>query len=207
MNEKEQPWYTSIVAVIIAMICFWPVGCVLLYLRIINNKGKYRGNTYMLITLAVILILFGIVGLSVFFYGGDSSDFFLATLMFIIPGAVCAFFSYKRMKQLKIYKKYSDYISVRKKVEIEGICSKLNVDYDTAVSTLTDMISKDMIKGYLTENELIIGKQNSDNLEVNYSEQTKKKEVKIVKCKSCGAKNTVVEGETKECEYCGTLLQ
>ena len=146
MNEKEQPWYTSIVAVIIAMICFWPVGCVLLYLRIINNKGKYRGNTYMLITLAVILILFGIVGLSVFFDGGDSSDFFLATLMFIIPGAVCAFFSYKRMKQLKIYKKYSDYISVRKKVEIEGICSKLNVDYDTAVSTLTDMISKDMIK-------------------------------------------------------------
>ena len=95
MNEKEQPWYTSIVAVIIAMICFWPVGCVLLYLRIINNKGKYRGNTYMLITLAVILILFGIVGLSVFFDGGDSSDFFLATLMFIIPGAVCAFFSYK----------------------------------------------------------------------------------------------------------------
>ena len=37
--------------------------------------------------------------------------------------------------------------------------------------------------------------------------ETKKKEVKIVKCKSCGAKNTVVEGETKECEYCGTLLQ
>ena len=66
MNEKEQPWYTSIVAVIIAMICFWPVGCVLLYLRIINNKGKYRGNTYMLITLAVILILFGIVGLVYF---------------------------------------------------------------------------------------------------------------------------------------------
>ncbi len=40
------------------------------------------------------------------------------------------------------------------------------------------MISKDMIKGYLTENELIIGKQNSDNLEVNYSEQTKKERSK-----------------------------
>ena len=72
----------------------------------------------MLITLAVILILFGIVGLSVFFDGGDSSDFFLATLMFIIPGAVCAFFSYKRMKQLKIYKKYSDYIRYPIKMEV-----------------------------------------------------------------------------------------
>lgn len=33
------------------------------------------------------------------------------------------------------------------------------------------------------------------------------KETKVVKCKECGAKNTIIVGQTKECEYCGTLLQ
>jgi len=32
-----------------------------------------------------------------------------------------------------------------------------------------------------------------------------KKETKIIKCKSCGAKNTLIAGKTKECEYCGTI--
>ena len=32
-------------------------------------------------------------------------------------------------------------------------------------------------------------------------------DTKKIKCKECGAKNTVVVGQTRECEYCGTLLQ
>ncbi len=37
--------------------------------------------------------------------------------------------------------------------------------------------------------------------------QEEEKQTKVVKCKECGAKNTIVIGETKECEYCGSLLQ
>ena len=96
-----------------------------------------------------------------------------------------------------------EYIRARKKIKIDTLCNKLNVDYDTATNTLADMINKGMINGYLEDNELILNGSNIDNEE----KTTEKKETKIVKCKECGAKNTIVVGEKNECEYCGSLLQ
>ena len=37
--------------------------------------------------------------------------------------------------------------------------------------------------------------------------EDKNSNTKVVKCKECGAKNTIVIGQAKECEYCGSLLQ
>ena len=30
--------------------------------------------------------------------------------------------------------------------------------------------------------------------------------INLQTCPECGAKNTVIVGQTKECEYCGTIL-
>ena len=202
-QENNEPWYTSVAAVVIALILFWPAGLVFLYLRLIKTKGKYNTTNCLLLTGAIILILIGVIGLSAYFETFEISDLLLATLMFLLPGMLCAYFWYKRRKKYKEYKIYLDYIHARKKVKLDSLCNRLNVDYDTAVSNLTDMINKGLINGYLTDDDLIInGITFADDLE-----DKMEKETKVIKCKECGAKNTIVVGEHKECEYCGTILQ
>ena len=203
MKEKE-PWYTSIAAIVIALIFFWPIGCVFLCLRLGRNGNKYKTtNTFLLIG-AIVLIFIGIVGMSTFFETFNMSDFWLALLMFLLPGGLCAYFWFRRKKKFKDYKIYLDYINARKKVKLDNLAQKLNVSLDTAVDTLTEMISKGLINGYLTDDALIINGISSD---VVNDEPVVPKETKVVKCKECGAKNTVIVGQTKECEYCGTVLQ
>lgn len=205
MNDK-QPWYTSIVAIVVAMICFWPVGCVMLYLRWSKKDGKFKAINNVLLVCAIFLLFIGIVGMSAFAESHDSSDLLLALFMFIVPGGICGFFWFKRRSKIKGYNRYLEYISVRKKIKIDNLCNKLNVDYDTAISTLTDMINKGMIKGYLDDDELIIKGVTDVINNVVEEKTTEKKETKIVKCKECGAKNTIVVGEKSECEYCGSSL-
>ena len=38
-------------------------------------------------------------------------------------------------------------------------------------------------------------------------EKQKHEQPQIIKCKACGAQNTINAGETKYCEYCGQLLK
>ena len=207
-QEQKEPWYTSITAIVILLICFWPIGLVLLYLRLIRTKGKYNTTSNLLLTGAIFLIFIGIVGLSAFFDTYDISDLLLATLMFLAPGGFCGYLWYKRRKKYAEYKIYLEYINARKRVKLDSLCNRLNVDYDTAVKNLTEMINKGLINGYLTDDDLIVNDimvDEVDNLEVNIKSLSK--ETKVIKCKECGAKNTVVVGEHKECDYCGTILQ
>lgn len=205
MNNKE-PWYISFVTIIIAFICFWPIGCALLYIRWQKKSGTYTAITRTLIACTIVLILIGIVGMSEFSSSNDSSDLILAIFLFIIPGAICGYFAWKRNNKSKIYNKYANYINIRKKVGIDELCNNLNTPYDTTINILTEMISKKIIDAQLKDDKVILnGVYNPiENISINNIEE--KEETKIVKCPECGAKNTVIVGQTKECEYCGTIL-
>ena len=48
-ESNKEPWYISIGAIIIAMLCFWPVGCIMLYLRLIKKDGKFKTTNKMLL--------------------------------------------------------------------------------------------------------------------------------------------------------------
>ena len=86
------------------------------------------------------------------------------------------------------------------------MCNNLNTPYDTTINILTEMISKKIIDAQLKDDKVILnGVYNPiENISINNIEE--KEETKIVKCPECGAKNTVIVGQTKECEYCGTIL-
>ena len=83
MDNKE-PWYISFVTIIIAFICFWPIGCALLYIRWQKKSGTYTAITRTLIACTIVLILIGIVGMSEFSSSNDSSDLILAIFLFIL---------------------------------------------------------------------------------------------------------------------------
>lgn len=206
--RDNNAWYISIPAIAIAACTFWPVALVLLYLRWCRLHGKYKANNYILLIAGSGLIMFGMVGMMSFFDSGDMVDFMLASCLFLLPGGICAYFWYKRHQQLKGYQKYLDYIKIRKQIKIDQLCNKLNVGYDTAINMLTEMINKGLIQGYIENDELFldsVGRSIPFTMESN--DYNSKKETKVIKCKECGAKNTVVVGKKAECEYCGTILQ
>lgn len=203
---KNNTWYTSIVAIVLAFIIFWPIGCILLYLRWVQYGGSYKAVSNILALVGIFLLLFGGLCLLTF---EDASEFFSSLIVLVVPGAICVYIWQKRRKKFIQYDKYLSYINVRRKIKLDKLCDDLNVDSSSAIATLTEMINKKVLNAYLTDDELVLSNSNakSDATFVqDTSEESKKKETKVVKCKECGAKNTVTVGEASECEYCGSAL-
>ena len=146
-----------------------------------QNYVNYNKKTKRFLIFAIVLVIIGLSGISVYFDSYEFSDLILALFVFIIPGCICAYTWYKRKEKLKEYKNYLQYFNSRRKIKID----------------------LRMINGYIEDDELIL----KGNNKIEFTEENTNKVTKIVKCKECGAKNTVVEGEKKECEYCGSVLQ
>lgn len=207
MINNKQPWYTSVIFIVITFIFFWPLGFVMLYLRWYKNDGKYKAINNLLLACTIFLIFMGLLGTIIYITSHLYEDILFAVLIFLVPGFICGFFWLKRKNKIKGYSRYLEYIHTRKNLKIDALCNKLNVDYDTATNVLADMINKGMIKGYLDEDELVLSDNKSNGNSVVLEKPTVNKDTKVVKCKECGAKNTIIVGEKNECEYCGTLLQ
>ena len=206
--DTLKKWSTSMVAIVLSFWLFFPLGFVLLYIRLKDKHGKYYSITKILYWTGIVWSALGLF--YVFASIGEKTfvkEYLPAGLfVFIIPGIICFYFGFKRNKKMKVYDKYMAYINTRRKSKIDGICNSVGVDYETGLRMVEEMINKGFINGYIEDDELIIknAKQNTSDF---VEEREEKKETKVVKCKECGAKNTVVVGQTKECEYCGTLLQ
>lgn len=204
MGNKKEPWYLSMPVILISFI-FYPVGIVLLIMRLSRKNLRYETIEKTQLIGGIGLFLFGILGSIIYISEGTFQYLWITLLLFMLPGGLLAYFGFKRKKKLKEYSLYLDYINARKKITLDSLCSKLNVTYDNAVNVLTEMLKVGIIEGYLTDDELILSSNTKNNN--NIQEEIKSKETKIVKCKECGAKNTLFVGEQKECEYCGTILQ
>lgn len=205
---EKNKWYTSVWAIVIFMYLFFPVGIAFCYLRLKDKYGKYMASS-------IILYWFGVcwggvgllyLGLSVTEPTFISEYLAPGILIFVIPGGICFYFGNKRKKKNELYNKYIKHIKTRRIISIDTLCNLVNEDYDTLLNNITDMISKEIIDAYLQDDEIIMRGNLSANDNLSYETEIKK-ETKIVKCKECGAKNTLIIGQNKECEYCGTLLQ
>lgn len=206
MNQKNNvTWYTSVGAIIIAFMFFWPVGIVLLYLRIAEKNGKYKVFSNMLFWTGIVLILFTAF-LIVIPTEGEEDPTLIPGLfiLFVIPGLILIFIGSKRKIKLKYYEKYLQCMGGKKRISIDLLSEKRKVDLDTVITDISEMINKKIISGYINDyNELILEGY------VEHNENMKRyiKQTIVVKCKECGAQNSVTAGETVECEYCGTILQ
>ena len=203
---------TSIVAIIIAFWLFFPLGFILLYLRISEKHGKFYAITKILFWTGIIWTSMGIIyiGCSVNEQTFITEYLTSGIAIFIIPGLILFFLGNKKNKKMKIYNKYLEYINSRSIIRIDELCNYLTVDYDTVLHTVTEMIDKELIDGHLTDDKIILNGFDNNSYTIQSSspkESNTNKPTKVVKCPECGAKNTVIIGTTKECEYCGTLLQ
>ena len=206
INKKiNEGWYTSVGAIILAFIFFWPVGIVLLYLRSIEKIGKYKVVSNTLLWCGIALAGFGILVMGT---SAEAEDFVSTVIIFfilcVLPGIILIGKGIKRKIKLKYYQKYLQCIGFKKKVSINYLSEKREIDKETVINDISDMIHKKIISGYINDyDELILDGY------LEYAEKMKKHEklTKVIKCEECGAQNSIVSGETSECEYCGTILQ
>ena len=206
--DNKGKWYFSTWFIVLSMICFWPVGVILLLFRIIGKQKSFKAITYTMLVTGIILLFFSIAIVLTSLGEDTFNDTLIGSIaVLFIPGILLTIFGFKRQKKMKVYEKYLDYISLKNTISITELCGKIGTTSDIVLKTLREMISKGLIDAYINESEYLVLKDSS--VDYNYSGNNyypSKEEIVVVKCKECGAKNKIAIGKPKECEYCGTIL-
>lgn len=97
-------------------------------------------------------------------------------------------------------------VLIEKKLRVDAIANSLGRNYQTVKADLMKMTQKNYFPGgYFDESAggMVFPYLDPQN---ENPDPVVKAETKVVKCKGCGASNTLVEGTGAECEYCGAAL-
>lgn len=213
MQKKSFSWGT----IALMFFLFFPIGICMLVRKMTYEKFNYIKNGkslkilgWILIGLAVIYLILGITGDLKTEDG--SSVVGGVIIMLMIFGGGGAFALYKAHSYIKKGKKYSRYISIINSSNdtlIDNIAAAYPTSFEQAARDLQSMLDDGyFMNAYvdLNRRELIVPqKAASVNIDVNQSSASSTQSTSV-KCKNCGATNTVVPGTANECEYCGSPL-
>lgn len=200
--------------VILLLFLFWPVGLYLLYRKLTSKNETILFNDMELIIPVgkgykflgwFVIFMAVIIGLGSMSFG--------AFVPLVLVGGGLIYTGFLKYKKAKIFKRYLAIIDNQNTI-IENIASLIPTDYEHAVKDLQEMIDKGYIpSAYIDMNrhEIIIA--NRKKVDMNYhaglvyqQPVTTVPKVIVVACKSCGANNKVTEGQTCECEFCGSAV-
>ena len=202
--ETNKKVYLSWGAIILAMIVFWPVGLILLYLKYNENKKvffNFKGKIKLII--GICLILFGVIG---FFTEIEkkSEDIIIGIILgifFISIGAYIFKKGMENIKEGKIYEKIVYMVEFLKVENVKEIAKELQIDVDTAKYYLSKTIKLGLCdKDIIYEDGKIINKKRI----IEENERIRKQ--RAVKCNCCGGITRVMKDEYGTCDYCGMEL-
>lgn len=190
--------------VILTLIIFWPVGLLLLYLKLRNNsKNKFIFSGTIKIIIGVCSIFFALIGTAAEIDEptGEIVVTIVMVSIFLAIGVAFIYFGMKNIKEGKIYEKIKNLINFQQVESVEEIAKELKITEEKA----TEYISKAVSLGFCNneieyKNKKIIYKKKIE------AEVEKKKHERIVKCECCGGINHINDTEAKACEYCGMEL-
>lgn len=214
MQKKSFSW--GIIALMFFL--FFPIGIWMLVKKMTDEKFNYIKNGKSLKILAWILIGFAVIYLIMGITGeleteDGSSIVGGVMMMLMIFGGGGAFALYKAHSYIKKGTKYNRYISIINSSNdtlIDNIAAAYPTSFEQAAKDLQSMLDDGyFMNAYvdLNRRELIMPqKAASVNINVNQSTSPSSTQSISVKCKNCGATNTVVPGTANECEYCGSPL-
>lgn len=214
MQKKSFSW-----AIIILMFfLFFPVGIYMLVKKMIDEKFNYIKNGNSLRVLGWILIGFAAIYLISGLTGDlqteeGSSIVGSIIMMLIIFGGGGAFSLYKGFSYINKGKKYKRYVSIINSSNdtlLDNIAAAYPTSFEKAAEDIQSMIDDGyFMNAYvdLNRRELVMPqKAASVNVTANQNPSTSGRILKSLKCKNCGATNTVALGAINECEYCGIPL-
>lgn len=200
LKKLAESW----VVVILALIIFWPVGLIFLYLKLRNNsKNKFKFSGITKIVIGACSVSFGLIGLSTEIDEptGEVGLTIVMVSIFLAIGIAFIYFGVKNIKEGKIYEKISNLINFQEVESVEEIAKKLKITEEKVAEYISKAISLGICNNEIEykNNRIIYKKKVEEQAE-------KKKHERIVKCKCCGGINHINDTEVKACEYCGMEL-
>ncbi len=217
-NDKYVPSIGSIIA---AFIIFYPLGYILLFIRLNNRsirsytavneknepiKSFNPGTSYVTVRnlcIAVSIVMFMGMFSEVYEsvnYGYTLDIKFLGTCAAISIAAL--FFAYRRSAKLKKYQPYLNYLAAYGTDPIYDLAYSLGVSHEQAVADLSDMIGSRIIDASISDDDYIVLASNPAKIP---SQSRYKK--KFIRCPFCGAPNTIAPSQPRKCEYCDSPLE
>ncbi len=205
--------------VIVLLILFWPVGLFFLYKKLTSDKTAILRNSQVLSiygwVLAVIGILYVILGVA---SSARETQDMAATigaasfiLLFFVGGGFLMIAKANKMKKTgNKYKRYIDAVANQRLTSIDQIAAVIPVQYEEAASDLQKMIDIGYFEiAYIdmARRELIMPARQPVYSASASAPGAGARATKAVRCKSCGANNTIVVGAANECEFCGSPLE
>ena len=219
MNNK-QPFIPSIGLIVFAFIFCYPLGYVFLFIRLKNKMAKsytavnannepirsfklnvgYQAFRDIMLGLGAFFGLGAIVEITETIQYGylDLEDILIPMIVSI----VCLTLAYRRTANLKKYQPYLNYLAAYGTDPIYDLAYSLGVSHQQAVSDLTDMIGKGIIKAKISDDDYIVLDSNPAKIpsESRYAK-------KYIRCPFCGAPNAITPGESRKCDYCDSPLE
>jgi hypothetical protein len=191
--------------IIFWFIIFWPIGIFFLFRKLNRDKTATLKNSKTISIISYVLMGMGIIYLIMAFT--NDSGIFIAALLFGGGGLWLNRVAKKMKKNGDKYKKYISLVINQSMTQIDNIASIVGVSYDVAKVDLQKMIDTGYFIGaFINEGsrEIVLAKHAEATM---FQPKEVKTLSRVVGCKSCGANNSVVIGQIKECEYCGSLVE
>lgn len=203
-NMELKKLAESWAVVILALIIFWPVGLILLYLKLRNNsKNKFKFSGVTKIIIGACSVFFGLIGAATEIDEptGEVGLTIVMVSIFLAIGITFIYFGAKNIKEGKIYEKISNLINFQEVESIEEIAKNLKITEEKAKEYISKAISLGICKNEIEykNNKIVYKNKVEEQVE-------KKKHERIVKCECCGGINHISDTEVKACEYCGMEL-
>lgn len=200
LKKLVESWVT----VILALVIFWPVGLILLYLKLRNNsKNKFIFSGTIKIVIGVCSIFFALIGTATEIDegAGEVGVTIVMVSIFLAIGVAFIYFGIKNVKEGKIYEKIGNLINFQEVESVEEIARKLKITEEKVVEYISKAVSLGFCNNEIEyKNNKIVYKKKIE------AEVEKKKHERIVKCECCGGINHINDTEVKACEYCGMEL-
>ncbi|MBR5280204.1 MAG: hypothetical protein IKU26_04465 [Clostridia bacterium] len=198
--------------IIIALICFWPVGLFLIIKRASVDKKTAMASGKLIKGLGIASCCMAALGFLVCLSDGfDGTDVGMI-IFFAAAGAALLYLANKIKKDADSVKLYLNIIVNGGERQLDSVAAATGKQYDVVKKDVQKMIDKGFLKNaYINENTREVVLPSAAPANVNVAQPTggtapAAAQTRVIACPCCGANNTI-SGDIGECEYCGTPLK
>lgn len=129
-------------------------------------------------------------------------------MLFYLVGGILLINKYRKMRISAIrYKKLIDVVNNQQQHTIDDIASLVNLNYETTIKELQEMIDKGFFKGAYIDHAIHEIKFPVKNFETTVFQSAAAPAQKTVKCPNCGGNNVIFVGKVGECDFCGSPIE
>lgn len=210
--NRQPPKETSWALVIVLLVVFWPVGLFFLFKKI--NEGNVQKRDGKGFRIAA-YVLFGLGGLYLLLTLFSDSTMFAAVPVCAGIGVWLLFEAKQRDRLFEKYTRYTVLLAAGERT-LDGLAAAYPTTYMQVVTDMQTLISKKyFINTYLDMNRrMVVVAEQPQAVPPLYTPYTPPATAvpapavpKAVRCRSCGATNTIIPGKMAVCEYCGSPLE